>query len=131
MSVAAIAAIGVSLFLCGAFLVLFRNLSRTVAQWQQEVAVVVYLPRGVERAQVDDLRFVLDAPVWVRGIVEVDAAAAAAPLRGDLPAARRARAHRAKAISSRLRSKPRSIRRPSTTRSSSSGSRGCGPIPRR
>ncbi|HEX2464539.1 MAG TPA: FtsX-like permease family protein [Thermoanaerobaculia bacterium] len=77
VSVAAIAAIGVSLFLCGAFLVVFRNLSRTVAQWQQEVAVVVYLPRGVERAQVEDLRFVLDAPVWVRGVVEVDAAAAA------------------------------------------------------
>ncbi len=77
VSVAAIAAIGVSLFLCGAFLVLFRNLSRTVEQWQQEVAVVVYLPRDVERAQVEDLRFVLDAPLWVRGIVEVDAAAAA------------------------------------------------------
>jgi cell division transport system permease protein len=77
VSVAAIATIGVSLFLCGAFLVLFRNLSRTVEQWQQEVAVVAYLPRGVERAQVDDLRFVLAAPRWVRGVVEVDAEAAA------------------------------------------------------
>ena len=77
VTLAAILTIGVSLFLCGAFLVLFRNLQRTVAQWQQEIAVVVYLPRGVDRAQVEDLRFVLDAPVWVRGVVEIDAAAAA------------------------------------------------------
>jgi cell division transport system permease protein len=77
VTLAAILTIGVSLFLCGAFLVLFRNLSRTVAQWQQEIAVVVYLPRGVDRAQVEDLRFVLGAPVWVRGVAEVDAEAAA------------------------------------------------------
>jgi cell division transport system permease protein len=77
VTLAAVLTIGVSLFLCGAFLVLFRNLTRTVAQWQQEIAVVVYLPRGVDRAQVEDLRFVLSAPVWVRGVAEVDAAAAA------------------------------------------------------
>jgi cell division transport system permease protein len=77
VTLAAVLTIGVSLFLCGAFLVLFRNLSRTVSQWQQEIAVVVYLPRGVDRAQVEDLRFVLGAPVWVRGTVEIDAAAAA------------------------------------------------------
>jgi cell division transport system permease protein len=77
VTLAAVLTIGVSLFLCGAFLVLFRNLQHTVAQWQQEIAVVVYLPRGVDRAQVEDLRFVLGAPVWVRGVAEVDAAAAA------------------------------------------------------
>ena len=76
VTVAAIATIGVSLFLCGLFLVLFRNLSRTVDQWQQEVAVVVYLPRPVDRAQVEDLRFVLQAPRWVRDVTEVDAEAA-------------------------------------------------------
>jgi cell division transport system permease protein len=77
VTLAAILTIGVSLFLCGAFLVLFRNLSRTVAQWQEEIAVVVYLPRDVDRSQVEDLRFVLSAPIWVRGTTEVDAEEAA------------------------------------------------------
>jgi cell division transport system permease protein len=77
VTVVAIATIGVSLFLCGAFLVTFRNLARTVAQWQREVAVVVYLPRDVGRAEIEDLRFVLSAPRWVLDVVEVDAAAAA------------------------------------------------------
>ena len=57
VTLAAILTIGVSLFLCGAFLVLFRNLHRTVAQWQQEIAVVVYLPRGVDRAPHARTRF--------------------------------------------------------------------------
>jgi cell division transport system permease protein len=77
VTLVAIATIGVSLFLCGAFLVTFRNLSRTVAQWQREVAVVVYLPRDVSRAEIDDLRFVLEAPRWVKDVIEVDAPAAA------------------------------------------------------
>jgi cell division transport system permease protein len=77
VSLVAVLTIGVSLFLCGAFLVTFRNLSRVVSQWRQEVAVVVYLPRDAERAQIDDLRFVLSAPRWVRGVVEIDAQQAA------------------------------------------------------
>jgi len=77
VTMVAIATIGVSLFLCGAFLVTFRNLSRTVSQWQREVAVVVYLPRDVGRQEVEDLRFVLSAPRWVLDVVEVDAQAAA------------------------------------------------------
>jgi cell division transport system permease protein len=72
VSMVAVVAIGVSLFLCGAFLITFRNLSRVVAGWREEVAVVVYLGPETDRAQVEDLRFVLGAPRWVRDVVEVD-----------------------------------------------------------
>jgi cell division transport system permease protein len=77
VSLLAILTIGVSLFLCGAFLVTFRNLSRVVSQWRKEVAVVVYLPLDASPAQIDDLRFVLGAPHWVRGVAEVDTQEAA------------------------------------------------------
>jgi cell division transport system permease protein len=77
VSLLAILTIGVSLFLCGAFLVAFRNLSNVVTQWRREVAVVVYLPGDAPREQIDDLRFVIGAPRWVRGVVEVDAEQAA------------------------------------------------------
>jgi len=85
VSLVAVVTIGVSLFLCGAFLVTFRNLSRTVSQWRDDVAVVVYLPREATPAEVEDLRFVLGAPVWVQGVVEVSTADAAHRFEATFP----------------------------------------------
>jgi cell division transport system permease protein len=85
ISLVAVIAIGVSLFLCGAFLVTFRNLSRTVSEWREEVAVVVYLARDASRAEVQDLRFVLGAPVWVLEVDEVTAQEAASRFESTFP----------------------------------------------
>ena len=85
ISLVAVLTIGVSLFLCGAFLVTFRNLSRTVSDWRDEVAVVVYLARDAPRAQVEDLRFVLGAPVWVTSLEEVTVEEAARRFEGTFP----------------------------------------------
>ena len=68
----------------------------------------------------------LGARAWSRSTPRRRPAASRRPSRGS-PSWRAP----AKATSSRRRSRPRSIPRPSTTRSSSSGSRACGLIPRR
>jgi cell division transport system permease protein len=85
ISLVAVITIGVSLFLCGAFLVTFRNLSRTVSEWREEVAVVVYLARDAARAEIEDLRFVLGAPVWVLDVEEVTAPEAARRFESTFP----------------------------------------------
>ncbi|HVR30744.1 MAG TPA: FtsX-like permease family protein [Thermoanaerobaculia bacterium] len=85
MSLVAVATIGVSLFLCGAFLVTFRNLSGIIGRWRQEVAVVVYLPLDAPRGEIEDLRFVLGAPVWVRDVVEVTTEEAAGRFEATFP----------------------------------------------
>ena len=69
--------ISMSLFLSGGFLVGFRNLSATVAEWREEVAVVVYLAKDVSEADVEDLRFTLSAPPWVDGLEDVSSVQAA------------------------------------------------------
>jgi cell division transport system permease protein len=85
VSLVAVITIAVSLALCGAFLVTFRNLSHAVGEWRREVAVVVYLPRDASRAEIDDLGFVLGAPLWVRDVVEVTAEEASRRFAGTFP----------------------------------------------
>lgn len=85
VSLVAVLTIGVSLFLTGGFLVTLRNLSTAVAGWQQEVAVVVYMPAEVNPTDVEDLRFVLDAPPWVSEVAEVSSAEAAERFRETFP----------------------------------------------
>lgn len=71
ISLVAILTISVSLFLCGGFLVTFRNVSQTLGQWRREVAVTVYLTGQVSAEEREDVRFVLGAPAWVDEVVEV------------------------------------------------------------
>ena len=85
VSLVACFTIGVSLFLCGGFLVGFRNLAATVDGWREQVAVVVYLAKDATPDQVEDLRFVLEAPRWVTGVAAIDGDEAAARFEETFP----------------------------------------------
>jgi cell division transport system permease protein len=85
VSLVAVLTIAVSLLLCGGFLVTFRNLSRHIGRWRSEVAVVVYLPDDAQPAEIDDLSFVLGAPVWVREVASVTTEEAARRFEATFP----------------------------------------------
>jgi cell division transport system permease protein len=79
------ATIGVSLLLCGGAMMAAGNMASTVEGWQQEVAVVVYLSAGSVASEVDDLRFVLEAPSWVEEVVAVSSDEAARRFEASFP----------------------------------------------
>lgn len=84
-SLVAVATITVSLLLCGAAMVAFRNLERAVDGWRREVAVLVYLDPDIDPQQLEDLRFVLAAPRWVETVTEVSAAEASQRFAATFP----------------------------------------------
>lgn len=77
--------IGMSLFLTGGFLIGFGSLSATVAQWREDVVVVVYVAQDATEEDLEDLRFTLSAPGWVDGLRDVSAAEAATRFRTTFP----------------------------------------------
>lgn len=86
ISAVAVVTLSVSLFLCGAFLLVTQNLSSAVEGWREGVRVVVFLDSATaDEAAVVALRARLGSPEWVDSVEEVSPEEAVVRFREAFP----------------------------------------------
>ena len=85
VSVLSVFTIAVSLFLAGLFVLVGRNLSRTVAHWKQDSRFVVYLSAGATPEQRSAIEQRLRQAPWVASLEPVSSEQSAARFRAAFP----------------------------------------------